>query len=115
MQLVKRRLVYKFEYASKFGEMIELRTVYDVQFCRYDDSKYTYITVKPDFGPSKKLKVEDCGITWKSLLRASMYCSAHSQGHVDTWFEMNVAGDVHDATLLRSDADVIPEQKLSTG
>jgi len=115
VQLVKRRLVYKFEYTSKLGETIELKTVYDVQFRRYDDSKYTYITIMPDFGPNKKLKIMDCGITWKSLLRASSYCSAHSRGHIDTWFSMDIEGDVKAGTLLRSDAGVIPEQKLSTG
>lgn len=115
MRQVKRCFVYTFEYTSKFGETVKLETRYDVVLRRFSHSKYTYIEIRPDFGPSKKIKVVDCGITWKSLLRASEYCSAHSRGHIDTWFEMDTEQDVKNEVLLCSEGDVIPEQKLSTG
>lgn len=115
MEQAKRCFVFTFEYTSKFGETVKLETRYDVVFRRYDDSRFTHIEVYPDFGPKKYLKVHDCGITWKSLLRASEYCSAHSKGHIDAWFEMNTEQDVKNGTLLCSVPIVIPEQKLSTG
>ncbi len=107
--------MFTFAYTSKLGETIKLKTIYNVQFRRYDDSEYTHIIIKPDFGPSKKIKVMDVGITWKSLLCASEWCSSHSKNHTDTWFEMDIANDVKDNVPLVRDNDVIPEQKLSTG
>jgi len=115
MQLVKRRFVYTFTYRSKFGESVELKTVYDIEFRRYDDRKCTYITVKPDFGPPKRLKVVDVGITWKSLLRASEWCSSDSKNHLDTWLEMDIADDAKNNVPLVRENGVIPEQKFSTG
>jgi len=109
-----RYFTFRTEFTGTYGDTVTLKTIYKVLFKRYPDSRFTYVTVEPEFAPNKRLKIIDCGITWKSFFFAFMWCSGDSEGHIKEWVKMSLLQDEDPEHVENGGDCVIPDIDLST-
>ncbi|MEE8599284.1 MAG: hypothetical protein V3S69_07260 [Dehalococcoidales bacterium] len=112
-QALTRVFDFKTSYCSKFGERIELSTMYTVKLVNADGHR-TYATIATDFGPDYKKSFLDVGITWKSIFRAYQWCLKHHSRHSVVWAEMDMKPTGEEQETMVNGYEVIPVEKLST-
>lgn len=115
MELISREYIFTSALTNEQGELATLTAEYRVEFRRNDIEDWTYIIIRPDFGPQKLMRIADCGITWKSLFYAYRWCSSHAREHLETWTELDMRYPFTWPDGVLPGNPVIPDKQLSTG